>query len=122
MLGSGYRPVRWVRIDHEPNVAIGETPFGPFFEGGAEPSLVVPVDDRGLADTYVAEPGVLTVVVGRESHRDPGAWAAATTIAARSTTIVVDMGFAERERVDIATFGASRLVGEALLELVDNHA
>ena len=119
VFGSGARPVRWVRIDHEPNVAIGETPFGPFFDGGAEPSLVVPVDDRGLADAYVAESDVVTMVVGREFHRDAGARAAATSIAARSTTVVVDMGFAESERVDIATFGASRLVGEALLELVE---
>jgi hypothetical protein len=29
------------------------------------------------------------------------------------------MGLAQSDRVDIATFGASRLVGEALLELVE---
>lgn len=126
LLGSGPREVRWVRIDPEPNVAIGETPFGPFFDGGAVASLVVPVADRGVADTWaeahVAGPGVVTVVVGREFHRDPGAAAAATAITAVGDTIVVDMGFAESDGVDIATFGASRLVGEALLELVGASA
>lgn len=120
VLGSGVRQVRWVRIEPQQNIAIGETPFGPFFEGGAVPSLVVPIGDRELATTYVAEPGELTVVVGRELHRDAGASAAATAIAAACEAIVVDMGFARPDdpQIDIATFGASRLVGEALLELV----
>jgi len=120
LLGSEHERVQWVRIDPAPNIAVGETPFGPFFEGGAVPALVVPIDDRDRAGSYRAEPGVLTIVVGRELHRDAGARAAATTIAARWTTIVVDMGFARSDdaEVDVATFGASRLVGEALLELV----
>mgnify|MGYP001821588070 FL=1 len=122
VLGSGPRQVRWVKIEPEPNIAVGETPFGPFFAGGAVPSLVVPIDDRGLADTYVAEPGALTVVVGRELHRDEGASAAATTVAAGCVAIVVDMGFTPGDRVDVATFGASRLVGEALLDLVEADA
>ena len=118
VLAAGGRRVRWVRIDHEPNIAIGETPFGPFFEGGAVPALVVPTDARELANTYEAEADALTVVVGREFHRDAGATAAAAAIGARCTAIVVDMGFAPAGTVDVATFGASRLVGEALLELV----
>ena len=118
VLATGAQPVRWVQIEPEPNVAVGDTPFGPFFEGGAVPSLVVPINDRGSADSYVAEAGVLTVVVGRELHRDGGALAAATTIAGKSEALMVDMGFAHSDHVDIATFGASRLVGEALLELL----
>lgn len=118
VLASGPRPVRWVLIEPERNVAVGITPFGPFFDGGAVPSLVVPIGSRYLAADHVAEPGELTVVVGRELHRDDGALAAANTIAARSEALIVDMGFAHAELVDIATFGASRLVGEALLELV----
>jgi len=118
VLATGAQPVRWVQIEPEPNVAVGDTPFGPFFEGGAVPSLVVPINDRGSADSYVAEAGVLTVVVGRELHRDGGALAAATTIAGKSEALMVDMGFAHSDDVHIATFGASRLVGEALLELL----
>ena len=99
-------------------VAVGATPLGPFFDGGAVPDLVVPIDDRSVAADYVAEPGVLTVVVGRELHRDDGALAAADTIAASSDALIVDMGFTNSDHIDIATFGASRLVGVALLELL----
>ena len=118
---GGARPVRWVRLDPEQNVAIGRTPFGPFFDGGAQAALVVPTGDRSVAAEAVTEPGVLTVVVGRELHRDPDALAAAAAIAAGGDTIVVDMGIAHSDLVDIATFGASRLVGEALLELVEGR-
>ena len=118
VLASTGQPVRWARIEPEPNVAVGATPLGPFFEGGAVPSLVVPIEDRSLASDYVAEPGVLTIIVGRELHRDDGALAAARAITARSEALIVDLGFAHSADVDIATFGASRLVGEALIELV----
>lgn len=119
LLAASTGAVRWVSIEPERNIAVGATPFGPFFAGGAQPTLTVPVDDRGVAADYTAEPGVLTVVVGRELHRDQAAMEAAATIAARSEAIVVDMGFARPELVDIATFGASRLVGKALIELTE---
>jgi beta-N-acetylhexosaminidase len=122
VLASATQPVRWVLIEPEPNVAIGTSPLGPFFDGGAVPSLIVPIDDRSIATESVAEPGVLTVVVGRELHRDEHALAAANAIAARCETLIVDMGFAHSDHVDIATFGASRLVGEALLELLESPA
>jgi len=88
------------------------------------PSLVVPLDDRDVAAEYTAGSGVLTLVVGRELHRDAGALAAAATIADSCDALVVDLGFvdsdpAESGIVDIATFGASRLVGETLLALVE---
>lgn len=114
--------VRWVRIDAEQNVAVGTSPLGPFFDGGAVASLVVPIDDRSVVADYVAEPGVLTLVVGRELHRDEHALAAAMTIAARCDALIIDMGFAHSDHVDIATFGASRLAGEALLQLVESPA
>ncbi|WP_040493060.1 glycoside hydrolase family 3 protein [Ilumatobacter nonamiensis] len=122
MLAIAGRPVQWVRIDPEPNIAIGATPLGPFFEGGAVPSFVVPIDDRTSAVDYVAEPGALTIVVGRELHRDDGAVGAASTLRASSDALIVDMGFAHSDHVDIATFGASRLAGEALIELVRSSA
>jgi beta-N-acetylhexosaminidase len=118
VLASATQSVQWVRIEPEPNVAVGATPLGPFFEGGAVPSLVVPIEDRSLAAEYVPEPGVLTIIVGRELHRDEGALGAVAAIKATSEALVVDMGFAHSDHVDIATFGASRLVGEALIELV----
>lgn len=122
VLDSAGQLVRWVLIEPEPNVAIGATPLGPFFEGGAVPSLVVSIEDRSVAADYVPEPGVLTIVVGRELHRDEGALGAAMAITAQSEALVVDMGFAHSDHVDIATFGASRLVGEALIELLGSSA
>jgi beta-N-acetylhexosaminidase len=122
LLAPSASSIRWVRIEPEPNIAIGETPLGPFFDGGAVPSLVVPLDDRDVAAEYAAGPDVLTLVVGRELHRDPGALAAAKTIADSCDALVVDLGFVDSDLVDIATFGASRLVGEALLALVEGSA
>ena len=121
VLGTRRRPVQWVMIEPKSNFAIGVTPFGPFFDGGAKPSMIVPIENRRLADDYVADPDGLTVIVGREIHRDKGALDAATSIAGRSHAVIVDMGFAHCDRVDIATFGASRLVGQALLDLVEEH-
>jgi len=124
LLASSAPSVSWVRIEPEPNIAVGETPLGPFFDGGAVPSLVVPLDDRDVAAEYATGPDVLTLVVGRELHRDPGALAAAATIADSCDALVVDLGVVGSDAidlgvVDVATFGASRLVGEALLALVE---
>jgi beta-N-acetylhexosaminidase len=127
LLAAPAASIRWVRIDPEPNIAVGQTPLGPFFDGGATPSLVVPLDDRDAAAHYATEPDVLTIVVGRELHRDAGALAAAAIIADSCTALVVDLGVVDSDLVDsglvdIATFGASRLVGEALLELIEGSA
>ena len=84
--------------------------------------MVVPLDDRDAAAHYATEPDVLTIVVGRELHRDAGALAAAAIIADSCTALVVDLGVVDSDLVDIATFGASRLVGEALLELIEGSA
>ncbi len=121
VLDTSRRPVQWVMIEPTSNFAIGVTPFGPFFDGGAKPSMIVPIENRRLADDYVADPDGLTVIVGREIHRDEGALDAATSIAGRTNAVIVDMGFAHCDQVDIATFGASRLVGQALLDLVEAH-
>jgi beta-N-acetylhexosaminidase len=86
------------------------------------PSLIVPLDDRDVAAGYTAGPDVLTLVVGRELHRDAGALGAAAAIADSCDALVVDLGFVDSDLVDIATFGGSRLVGEALLALVEGPA
>ena len=122
LLASRPDRVNWVEIEPEPNVAIGSTPFGPFFDGGATATVVVPLNDRGKANDFTPESDVLTVVVGRELHRDDGALAAAKAIAATGSTLIVDMGFANSDAVDIATYGASRLVGQALIDLVEGRA
>ncbi|MEO1057244.1 MAG: glycoside hydrolase family 3 N-terminal domain-containing protein [Actinomycetota bacterium] len=122
-LASPIGPTRWVRIEPEPNIAVGDTPLGPFFDGGARPALVVPLDNRDVAVGRRPEPGALTLVVGRELHRDAAALTAAAAIVDSCDALVVDLGFVDTGLVDtgvvdIATFGASRIVGEALLALI----
>ena len=63
--------------------------------------------------------GVL--VVGKDNHRHAFARAAVDRLRAeRERVLVVDMGWPSDDRAyaDIATFGASRLVGRALLRLL----
>jgi len=62
--------------------------------------------------------GQQLVLIGRDNHRRD--WTRAAIDAARARdprTVVVDMGWpsADRRYADIATFGASRHVGQALL-------
>ena len=61
------------------------------------------------------------LVVGKDLHRHPFAVAAIAALrATRDDIVTVDMGWPSDDRAvaDIATFGASRLVGAALIDLV----
>ena len=61
------------------------------------------------------------LVVGKDNHRHAFARAAIDRLRAeRERVLVVDMGWPRDDRAyaDIATFGASRLVGRALLRLL----
>jgi len=65
------------------------------------------------------------LVIGRDVHRHAFARAAVDTLrAARDDVTVVEMGWpgADRAYADLATFGASRLVGDALLVALDGLA
>lgn len=98
-----------VQLDTTANIAVGPAPWGPAAAGA--PVLVLregeplPDGDRQL------------VVIGRDNHRRE--WTRAVIDAARARdprTLVVDMGWpsADRRYADVATFGASRHVGQAL--------
>ncbi|KRE21156.1 glycoside hydrolase family 3 protein [Agromyces sp. Soil535] len=112
-----------VRVDTVANIAIGVAPWGPFAAAAAsgEPTWL---DDALLvvlaADTPLAAPASLpgpVLVVGKDLHRHPFAVAAIDALRAeRDDVVTVDMGWPSDDRAvaDIATFGASRLVGEAL--------
>ena len=105
---SAGRPLAWVRIDSAPNMAVGESPWGPFAAGAAPTDVdAVPAD-------------ALRVVVGKDLHRLPHAGAVVAAAREQGDALVVDMGWPEPslDGVDIATFGASRLVGSALLDLI----
>lgn len=100
-------------IETAPNIAVGSSPWG--------------LAAAGVAMTEVREGDPLPgegpwIFVGKGIHRYP--WARALVDEARRRrpdTIAVDMGWPSLDRAyaDIATFGASRLVGGALRELLD---
>ena len=100
-----------VQLDTVANIAVGPAPWGAAAAGA--PVMVLregdplPGGDRQL------------VVIGRDNHRRD--WTRAVIDAARARdprTLVVDMGWpsADRRYADVATFGASRHVGQALLQ------
>lgn len=112
----GDQPVRWVQVRTAPNIAVGESPWGPFATGRATADAVI---TAGGGLPVPAASDRLTVVVGKDLHRHP--WACDAIDGLRSdSVIVVDMGWPDLTApyADIATFGASRLVGDALVDLV----
>ncbi|SEI12970.1 MULTISPECIES: glycoside hydrolase family 3 N-terminal domain-containing protein [unclassified Leifsonia] len=129
---ADYRGGRYsvVRIETVANLAVGTAPWGPFSAVDAEP-------DAAWAKAFAANPAVVftendhpdlvlaaqspVLVIGKDNHRHAFARAAIDRLRAeRERVLVVDMGWPgdDRAYADIATFGASRLVGRALLELL----
>ena len=117
-----------LRVDTVANIAIGVAPWGPFAldpsatgERWPDAADVVAVS----ADTPLRDPASLpgpVLVVGKDLHRHPFAVEAIAALrAARDDVVTVDMGWPSDDRAlaDVATFGASRLVGEALIALLD---
>ncbi|WP_448005711.1 glycoside hydrolase family 3 protein [Agromyces bauzanensis] len=117
-----------VRVETAANIAIGHAPWGPFAPA-ADARAATWLDTAHLvtvsAETPLPDPAPLdgaVLVVGKDLHRHPFAVAAVDALrAVRDDVVTVDMGWPSDDRAlaDIATFGASRLVGEALLALVD---
>ena len=103
-----------VQLDTAANIAVGPAPWGPAAAGA---SVVVLREGDPLPAA-----GQQLVLIGRDNHRRD--WTRAAIDAARARdprTVVVDMGWpsADRRYADIATFGASRHVGQALLRWLD---
>lgn len=104
-------PHHVVGMDTSANIAVGTVPWAPFV-------------CSWIRDGDPLEPGPngsRLVLVGRDNHRHP--WVRNLIERARNQhpgTLVVDMGWPSHDRAwaDIATFGASRLVGDALLQLL----
>lgn len=117
---STSRPVSLIRLETAPSVAVGASPWGPFAVPGVE-AVVTATPQTDLRDVAAAVPSdSLVVVVGRDNHRHGVARPLVDALKARHDVVVVDMGWPDTEAglADIATFGASRLAGEALLDLV----
>lgn len=117
-----------VRVDTVANIAVGVAPWGPFAvadddagERWPDGAQVVSVSADVPLDAPASLPGPV-LVVGKDLHRHPFAVAAVDALrAVRDDVVTVDMGWPADDRAlaDIATFGASRLVGEALIGLLD---
>lgn len=123
-----------VRIDTVANIAVGSAPWGPFAAAAADPAAPEAV-------AFTANPAVVftegdhpdlvlaaqspVLVIGKDNHRHAFAREAIDRLRAeRDSVLVVDMGWPSEDRryADIATFGASRLVGHALLRLLERGA
>jgi beta-N-acetylhexosaminidase len=122
-----------VRLEADPNIAVGATPWGPFGEMGPEPveglrghsalaaqPVYVITPDRSALPPFQPDQPVL--VVGRNIHRHRFAREAVERLRSQHVDVlVVDMGWpsADRQYADVATFGASLIMGRALLKWLD---
>jgi len=111
------RPRVWLRLEPAANMAVGASPWGPF-AAGAAPAATLGPDGDPAAFAAAVPAGALAVIVGKDNHRHPWALDAIRAVRERGEAVVVDMGWPGDEAADIATYGASRLVGAALLELI----
>jgi beta-N-acetylhexosaminidase len=113
-----------VRLEAAPNIAAGHIPWGPFADLGPElvegrfdelsAHLISPGQSR-MPSFQSNEP---VLVVGRDIHRHAFARDAVDRLrTAGVDVLVVDMGWPSEDRryADVATFGASALMGSTLL-------
>ncbi|SEP79432.1 beta-N-acetylhexosaminidase [Microlunatus flavus] len=100
-----------VRLEDRPNIAVGVVPWGPELPG--RPVVVAHPQDRLDEGALGADP---VLVLGRDVHRHPEARAVVDRLRRDRDVLVVDLGWPSPDRAyaDVATFGASRLVGTAL--------
>jgi len=123
-----------VRLDTGSNIAVGGAPWGPFAEVDAHPDSDLAtvwraqhLVSRAAGDTaeLVLPDSAPVLVIGKDNHRHPFVRALVDTLRAdRQDVLVVDMGWPSDDLAyaDIATYGASRLAGRALLELLTSSS
>jgi beta-N-acetylhexosaminidase len=104
-------------IETTANIAVGASPWG-LAAAGVD---VLP-RHQGDALPDMASGGTQLVIVGKDNHRH--AWVRELVDLARErepSTLVIDMGWPSDDRryADVATFGASRYVGQALAAWLD---
>ncbi len=114
LVAQGRTPVL-VRLETGPNIAVGPGDWGPF---RAARERGIPVLTVAEALTRPPTPGELLAVVGRDNHLHASSRATIDGLLARhDACLAVDMGWAHPDAglADIATYGASPAVGDALL-------
>jgi beta-N-acetylhexosaminidase len=102
-----------VRLEADSNIAVGAVPWAPFLP--SEVCVIAP--ERSTLPAF--QPGQPVLVLGRDIHRHRFATEAIERLRSQhADVLVVDMGWpaADRRYADVATFGASRLMGDVLLE------
>jgi beta-N-acetylhexosaminidase len=116
-----------VRLEARPNIAAGHVSWGPFAAVTDEPdtprNVLFAAHPQFEATSEVSALPPATaddpvLVLGRDIHRHAFARTVVDRLRAEHTSVlVVDMGWPAEDRryADVATFGASRLVGRALL-------
>lgn len=115
-----------VRIDTVANIAVGVAPWGPF--AAADDEAVAWLDEAALvplsADDALGDPAAFAgpvLVIGKDLHRHGFAREAIDALrAVRDDVVTVDMGWPDPGLgyADVATYGASRLNGRAVLDFV----
>jgi beta-N-acetylhexosaminidase len=116
--------LRLIRVETPSNIAVGESAWGIWAALEADPDaawvrsilsepVVVAGGDVPMPD---GDGSALAVVIGRDNHRHALTRATIDRLRASGPVVAVDMGWPSDDRAyaDIATFGASKLVGEAL--------
>lgn len=120
---EGVAAVDFIAVDTPANVAVGASPWGPFAAGVKPVARIATGEDPAdLLECLSADR--LAVVVGKDLHRHAFAREAIEFLRARREILVVDMGWPrpDFDGLDIATFGASRLVGQGLIELIGRES
>ena len=110
-----------VRLEADANIAVGITPWGPFAAADFAAQPVYEISPgRSNLPPLQAEQSVL--VIGRDIQQHQFATEAIDRLrSSRADVLVVDMGWpsADRRYADVATFGASRLMGQVLMEWLE---
>lgn len=132
---STYPNASVLRVESEANMAVGHAPWGPFAAAAdplphtqrqADAFVMRPQNELGEAvPTESVTKGV--IAVGRDMHRLPEARTAIDTLRTAGTPILcIEMGWPgegeARAYADLGCYGSSRLVGAALLHLIEGDS
>lgn len=122
-----------IRVETVANMAVGFAPWGPFAaaavplagtEAAAEAfnARTTVTVDAETSGAWIEAPAVM--VIGRELHRHPFALAGIAALRERGTAVLtVEMGWPDAEHpADLSTYGSARLVGAALLSVLEAPA
>jgi len=114
-----------VRVDTVANIAVGEVPWGPFAAFGVHgpdlPVIAVTEHDWEARIGHIPETASI-LLIGKDNQRRAEVVRLVDTLRARRVPVVtVDMGWPgdDPRYAQIATFGASALIGAAFAELLD---